>query len=159
MPNVPRDEPNLEEILASNEELVAEIERLRRENEELLNQYSRVSEAMRRAKNPDSVVRPSLKRLLGFVLDACMQLRRVVGGWELSLGQTKKRIFKRLKDIWEIFVQENWYLSDIFPPDSAPVARGDRPLVAPRLRLRYSTIAPAAPRVTGGDVTFADGFP
>ena len=45
-----------------------------------------------------------------------MDVQRTVGGWILKLGD-KARKFRRLADIWYILSQDNWYLSDIFPPE------------------------------------------
>ena len=61
-------------------------------------------------------MRISLKRVLRLAKDACMDVKRTVGGWILRMGD-KARRFKRLADIWDILSQNNWYLSEIFAPD------------------------------------------
>lgn len=116
-----------------------EIEQLRAENQELRSQLAR-------AKNPDPVKRPSFGRVLRLVRNACMELERSAEGkWVLSMGQVS-RTFARLREIWEILIQEDWNLSDIFPlPKPERRATGDVTqslLGKPRHPKRNPCIAP-----------------
>ncbi|MEN9519878.1 MAG: hypothetical protein RLZZ381_2466 [Cyanobacteriota bacterium] len=61
-------------------------------------------------------MRISLKRVLRLAHDACMDVKRTVGGWILRMGD-KARKFRRLADIWDLISQDEFYLSDIFPDD------------------------------------------
>ncbi|MFM2311875.1 MAG: hypothetical protein RLZZ04_1151 [Cyanobacteriota bacterium] len=70
-------------------------------------------------------MRISLKRVLRLAHDACMDVKRTVGGWILKMGN-KARKFRRLADIWDILSQDEFYLSDIFLEDQ---------LIAPELIL------------------------
>lgn len=105
------------------EELAAELERLRQEhaasmerNRSLEQELAAANKTIKRAKDPNPVERPSVKRVLKLVTDACMNLQRVIGGWVLSLGY-KTRRFKKLSDIWELLLADDWYLGDIFPEE------------------------------------------
>ena len=114
------------------EKLKAEIERLKAGMDQLAKELRDIRVRFRKAKDPRPVERPSLKRVMPLVADACMNLCRVRGGWELSMGRLKRR-FRQLTQIWEIFIQEDWHLSDVFPP-----ARRQ----PPRLPLRHPVLAP-----------------
>lgn len=101
------------------EQLKAEIERLKRE-------LAAANITVRCAKDITPVSRPSLKRVLGLAHSACLEVKKVTGGWLLKLGQLTRR-FRSLKDIWSILIQDNWLLSDIFPPQfQAPTTRWPR---------------------------------
>jgi hypothetical protein len=113
--------------------LKSENERLKAENEQLKQELMEAKVNLRRAKNPSPVEKPSFKRVLRLVWDACMNLKKVAGGWLLTMGKLERK-FKSLKLIWELLTQENWYLSDIFPPQKKPTAFKD---AAPRLPKRY----------------------
>ena len=117
------------------EKLKAEIERLKAGMDQLAKELRDIRVRFRKAKDPRPVERPSLKRVMPLVADACMNLCRVRGGWELSMGRLKRR-FRQLKEIWEILIQEDWHLSDVFPPP--PDKRQHRP----RLPLRHPILAP-----------------
>ena len=86
-----------------------------------------------RAKDSSPVERPSFKRVTILVTNACMGLKKVAGGWLLFLGKLQRK-FKSLKQIWLLLTQENWYLSDIFPPQASPPKFKDAP---PRFPKRY----------------------
>jgi hypothetical protein len=101
--------------------------------EQLLRELAEAKLIIRRARDASPVVRPSLKRLMPLVHEACMNLKRIPGGWQLSLGHLRRR-FWRLLDIWNLLTQEEWLLSEIFPPGN------DRP---PRRPRRWPTLAPA----------------
>lgn len=118
--------------------MAGETEDLKAENERLKRELAAAQSMIRRAKDINPVERPSLKRVLELARDACLDVQRVAGGWELSLGQTLKRRFRFLKEIWEILLQESWSLSDIFRADPSGKPK-------PRLPRRYPVLAPWLP--------------
>lgn len=134
-------EETLEELRAEKEKLIAEkeelIEQLTNANENL----ALARETIARAKDPTPVVRPSPRRVQ--ILVECsrngMRLTRTPAGWLLSFGNKLQRLFKRLIDIWEIFVKEDWHLSDIFQPP--PPKR--KAIFAPKLPLRGQVLLPS----------------
>lgn len=117
--------------------MAEEIEELRAENERLRRELAASQATIRRAKDATPVQRPSRKRVVQLVRDACMELARVAGGWELRLGNLKRR-FRFLKQIWEILTADDWSLGEIFPPDGKGKA-------LPRLPKRYPVLAPWLP--------------
>ena len=141
-------------IMTSNE-LKSEIEKIKSENAQLAKDAANVKTALRRAKNPEPVERPSVKRMLSIVSGAFMSLRQLFEGskldkdgkslvpkscgWELSMGNSKRR-FKSLREIWELLTQEDWFLTDIFPPVSAP-----QKTRLPRLPFRHPVLVPRFP--------------
>ena len=144
--------------IMSDNELKAEIEKIKSENAQLAKDTAAARTALRRAKNPQPVERPSVKRMLSIVSGAFMSLRQVFtgfkltrdgsripkpDGWELSMGDLKRQ-FRSLKDIWELLTQEDWVLGDIFPPVPAPNKRRGSPL--PRLPFRYPVLVPRSPQ-------------
>lgn len=119
---------------------------LEAENERLRAELARANAIIRRAKDINPVQRPSWRRVIKLVEDACMSLERIRGGWLLRMGHLVRR-FGALKQIWEILIQEDWYLSDIFPPateQSPPAAR-------PRLPMRSLPLAPKMQLIEGGN--------
>lgn len=141
-----------EDHLMTSNELKAEIEKIKSENVQLAKDAANARTALRRAKNPQPVERPSVKRILSIVNDAYMSLKQLFNGfklvkgkgrvpkccgWELSMGNLKRRRFHSLKEIWELLTQEEWFLSDIFPPVSNRVKR-----LAPRLPFRHPVLVP-----------------
>lgn len=130
----------------NDQELRAENERLKAQNEELLKALADSRAIIRKAKDPRPVQRPSFKRVLELVKNACMDLYRVRGGWELKLGHLKRR-FRCLREAWELLIPEEWSLADIFPP--APAKKTQRP---PRLPFRQPSLAP---RVRAASVLIA----
>ena len=147
-----------EQRIMSNDELKSEIEKIKSENAQLAKDKADARTALRRAKNPEPVERPSVKRMLSIVAGAFMRLRQVFtgfkltrdgsripkpDGWELSMGDSKRR-FRSLKEIWQLLTQEDWFLGDIFPPVPAPKKRRGSPL--PRLPLRHPVLVPRFPQ-------------
>ena len=127
-----------------------ELEKLKAENERLKKELAAAQNTITRAKDINPVQRPSWKRVLQLVRDACMELNRVRGGWELRLGSLKRR-FRFLKQIWEILTAVDWSLSEIFPPD------GKRKRILPRLPKRYPVLAPWLPFTPSSAVEHSDG--
>lgn len=95
----------------------------------------RAEAALRQAKDPNPVQRPSWQRVIKLVSEACMTLERLKSGWLLKLGHLVRR-FKSLKEIWDILTAEDWCLSDIFPP-AKPIYT-----VAPKLPYRAPVLLP-----------------
>ncbi len=93
--------------------LKREVQQLKQENEIVKKDLEQAKQIIRRAKDISPIVRLSLKRVLRLAHDACMDVKRTVGGWILIMGN-KARKFRRLADIWDILSQDEWYLSDIF---------------------------------------------
>jgi hypothetical protein len=120
----------------------AEIQRLREENAALREELRAAQNTIRRAKDINPVQRPSLKRVMRLVADACMSLQKLASGWLLKLGHQGRR-FKSLSQIWELLSGDDWSLGDIFPEESG----GETPRVLerfiPRLPQRHGSLAPA----------------
>lgn len=116
--------------------LLSDIAQMKRQIAEQLAEISRLNKVLRQAKDARPVVRPSIKRVVKLVADACMDIQRVAGGWLLKFGKLTRR-FCKLSEIWEIFTADNWYLSDVFPPvkeqSPPPAARPRTPFRAPVL--------------------------
>ena len=113
-----------DDLRKENERLRQELEKERSEKEVLEQEldYSKKvqakqAEIIARAKNISSIVRPSLPRVKRLCDAACLDVDKVQGGYQLSLGFTLKRVFKKLSQIFDILVSGNWYLSDIFNSD------------------------------------------
>ena len=90
--------------------------RLQQENELIEKDLYRAKQIIRRARDISPIIRLSLKRVLRLAHDACMDVKRTVGGWILKMG-SKARKFRRLADIWDILSQDDFLLSEIFPED------------------------------------------
>lgn len=131
-------EKDLMDKLEQNKRLQEEAQRLRADNEQLRQQLTNTAAAMRRAKDPNPVQRPSAKRVMRLAADACMNLAKTAKGWELSFGSLK-RSFRYLKQIWEIFTAEDWLLSDLFAPGPVETFK------QPRLPFRHPILAGARP--------------
>lgn len=115
--------------------LAAEVERLSAE-------LNRANAIIRRARDASPVQRPSLRRVLVLVGEACMDLMRVKGGWMLKLGRSMARRFRKLSQIWELLIQDDWSLAELFT--EPPKVPKRPPLPPPRLMARNPSIAPAA---------------
>ena len=125
----------------NTEELTAENERLKKEIEGLRQEVKAANNTIRRAKDINPVERPSSKRVLKLVSDACMTISRVASGWMLKL-RDKARRFKRLSQIWELLMVDDWVLSDLFPPPASPPFQ-PRTCPRPTLKKRNPCIAPS----------------
>jgi hypothetical protein len=140
------DDPDKVEIAR----LKARVEELEAQSTDLKEALSEAATALKRAKDPRPVERPTLWRVFQLARSALMQVKRIKGGWLLSMGQKLQRRFIRLRDIWELLSQENWYLGDIFPEansDNYVEGRYVPPPKNPRPKLpqRHGSIAPAEP--------------
>lgn len=87
------------------------IEQLERELEAARAESAALRRKLAEAKNPAPVERPSFRRVKQMASAACCILERVGGKIQARMGD-KVRIFKRLRDAWEFFLQEEWSLSD-----------------------------------------------
>jgi hypothetical protein len=120
------------------ESALAEIARLRTQNDELLNRVRSQSEQIRIAKDISPVERPSLKRVLALAQAACLDLcKSAEGNWILSMGRLK-RGFKKLRDIWDLLISDEWYLMDLFSPPPLPIAK--KSIFTAATHTRYSAI-------------------
>jgi len=100
--------------------LQAEIERLRAENQQLKDQLAEAQQKLREAKDTSPVVRPSFKRTIHLVHQACMSLERCGRKWLLKMGHLQ-RTFASLKEIWQLLNQKDWVLTEIFTTPSKVV--------------------------------------
>lgn len=126
------------------EDLKAEVERLNRE-------LAAAQAMIRRAKNIDPVQKPTFRRVLQLAREACLDIRRVAGGWELSMGDSLKRRFRFLKEIWVLLLQESWSLLDLFTPEPKQQRKAK-----PRKPKRYPPLAPWLPFVSRAEAPHTD---
>lgn len=99
--------------MTETELLELENQQLRERIAQLELQLKEAYVSLKRARDPNQLDRPSFKRVSFLAREACMNLQRVRGGWELSIGHLKRK-FRRLLEIWKILTEEDWCLSDIF---------------------------------------------
>lgn len=137
----------------NNEEMRSELERLRKENEALKQKVKAANNTIRRAKDISPVERPSLRRVMKIANDALMTVTKEGGRWILKMGH-KNRSFKRLGQLWELLIKDDWFLSDIFPPPEPPKERRSF-FPPPWLKKRNPSIAPKAASYGPSDVTFS----
>jgi hypothetical protein len=97
--------------------------KLRQENEIISKDLDQAKQILRRAKDISPIMRLSLQRVMRLAHQACMDVKRTVGGWILRMGD-KARRFRRLADIWDLLSQDDFYLSDIFPEDQLIAIEG-----------------------------------
>ena len=109
-------EPSYEQLQREIIALKRKNARLKEENELVKKDLDSAKQIIRRAKDISPLMRISLKRVLRLAHDACMDVKRTVGGWVLKMG-SKARKFRRLADIWYLLSQDEFLLSDIFPED------------------------------------------
>ena len=124
--------------------LETKIAQLEQENEILKKDLEVAKQVIRRAKDISPLMRISLKRVLRLAKDACLDVRRTVGGWILLMGN-KARKFKRLVDIWDILSQDNWFLSEIFAPDKLIAIDLIQPPKPRKLPIQYYPKQPKVP--------------
>lgn len=131
--------------------LRSENERLRKENEALRQEVRAANNTIRRSKNISPVERPSLKRVMKIANDA-LTITREGGRWSLKLGHLT-RSFKRLGQLWELLIKDDWSLGDILPqPEPKRERRNFFP--SPWLKKRNPSIAPPV-SYGPSDVTFS----
>jgi len=124
---------------ADMESALTEIRRLRTENEELSSRVRSQSEKIRAAKDISPLEKPSLKRVLALAQAACMDIfKSAEGGWVLSIAHLK-RSFKKLRDIWDLLIVDDWCLMDLFsPPPPLPVVK--KSIFTAATHTKYSAI-------------------
>lgn len=134
----------VEQLEDLNKQLKDELKRseaeLKRSEAELKRSQSEAADLRRAiaiAKDPNPVKRCSLKRVQALASNACMAVERLNKGWLLKFGRLERH-FRFLGQIWQILIQEDWALSDVFPPEPP------RQQKAPRLPFRYPVLAPKA---------------
>ncbi len=134
----------------SEEHWAEECRRLEREVADLRAELKEQKQIIARAKDARPIKRSPFLRVLKLVQGACMDLKRVAGGWLLELGN-QARLFKKLSQVWDLFTTDDWVLSEIFNPP--PPQKRDRVLVPkPILPVRYPVIAPAQKVVASSSV-------
>ena len=117
---------SLQQKEAENQIIQQQYQELEQENQRLTEELTEAKNIIRRAKDISPVMRLSLKRVKRLAHHACMDVKRTVGGWILSMGRVARK-FCRLADIWDIISQDDWNLSDVFPDDKL--------ILSPRLLL------------------------
>lgn len=124
----------------NTEEMAARSQRPRKEITDLEVQLRAAERTIRRAKDISPIERPTLKRVMQLAREACLSVQRVKGGWMLKIGDVLSRRFKRLREIWELLIADNWVLSELFhTPEPVRVRR-----ILPRPLLRRNrSIAPS----------------
>ena len=125
----------------SEEYLLKECRRLEREVADLRTEKEQ-KQIVARAKDARLIKRSPFLRVLRLVQSACMDLKRVAGGWLLTFGNNERK-FKRLNQVWGLFIADDWVLREIFNPPPPP--KRDRVLFPkPILPARHYSIAPLA---------------
>lgn len=123
-------------VISELERLREQIERLEAENRELKNKLAR-------AKDPTPVERPSIERCKRMAADACMSIERCDRGWRFRMGwQVCQRIFRRLRDLWEFLLQDEWLIEDLGGFYSPEVLNHKKVKVAPKLPKRNPSLLP-----------------
>lgn len=127
------------QLEAGNERLETEAATLRRSLEQIESELQRsrsesadLRRSLAMAKDPNPVKRFSVKRVQALASNACMETQRLRSGWLLKFGRLERR-FRSLGQIWQILIQEDWALSDLFPREE--------PKQRPRLPFRYPVLA------------------
>lgn len=125
----------------SEEYLLDECRRLEREVEDLRAELKEQKQIVARAKDARPIKRSPFLRVLKLVQGACMDLKRDRNGWLLEFGNHSRK-FKRLNQVWDLFIADDWVLSEIF--NQVPPPKRDRISVPkPILPKRYPPEAPA----------------
>lgn len=119
-----------------NKQFETKVSQLEAENKRLEAESSALRRTIAEAKDPSPVKRCSFKRVMALASAACLSLQRLRSGWLLKLGHLERR-FRSLGQIWQILIQEDWALSDVFPP--SPTAQ------RPRLSERHPVLAGVHP--------------
>lgn len=135
-------EAEIEQTKRTNEQLEAELKRSQAElnhiltkNEHLTAENQSLRRTVAEAKDISPIQRPPFNRVKALAANACMTLQRLPNGWLLKLGHLERR-FRFLKQIWQILIQDDWALSDVFPPEP--------PAHRPRLPFRHPVLASKA---------------
>jgi hypothetical protein len=105
--NSDRDKRELERLQGENE-------RLRKVVGSLEKQVKTLKETIRNAKDISPIERISFARVRRLAREACMEIARQGKQFILSMGKTT-RAFRKLRQIWDLLIEDDWYLSDIFP--------------------------------------------
>lgn len=127
----------IKRIVAELEQVKAERDGLSAENKRLTAENQSLRRVVAEAKDPSPVQRASFKRVQALAANACLSLQRLRSGWLLKLGHLERR-FRSLGQIWQILIQEDWSLSDVFPRE--PVKHQQ-----PRLPFRHPVLAAKCP--------------
>jgi hypothetical protein len=101
-------------IILTPEQLKEEIAKRDRIIAEQDKQIARLKKKIRNAKDISPVERTSFARVRRLAREACMEIHRQGKQFILSMGKTT-RAFRKLRQIWDLLIEDDWYLSDIFP--------------------------------------------
>lgn len=116
------------------EQLEVENNRIKADLSRSQSEASDLRRALAQAKDPSPVKRCSLKRVQALATNACMAVQRVASGWLLKFGRLERH-FRFLGQIWQILLQEDWALSDVFPSEPSKQQK------ALRLPFRHPVLA------------------
>jgi len=90
-------------------------------------QLAHYKNLVRWAKDLSPVVKPSFARVKRMADEACLELTKEGKHFVISMGNKCRRVFRKLRDIWEFLSQDDWALSDLFPqldPQKAAKPKG-----------------------------------
>lgn len=126
-------------------ELERELAQIKAQNERLESENRQLKDKLARAKNPEPVERPSLERCQRMAGDACMSIEKCDRGWRFRMGwQVCRRIFRKLRDVWEFLLKEEWEMSELggfaYPDQTQP--KPERQRIKPQLPRRNPSILP-----------------
>ena len=76
-------EHTIKELEAENQIIKQQYKEIKGENERLKQELQEARQTIRYAQNISPILRPSLKRVLRLAHDACMDVKKTVGGWIL----------------------------------------------------------------------------
>ncbi len=93
--------------------MTEDFDQLYQEIERLQTEVTRLKEIIRNAKDTTPVQRVTYHRVLRLAREACMDLVKEGKKWILKMGNLTRE-FKTLRQIWEVLIQDDWILSDIF---------------------------------------------
>lgn len=125
-------ENTIQQLETENQLIEHRYHEVERENEILTKDLEQAKQTIRQAKDISPIIRLSLKRVLRLAHQACMDIKRTVGGWILKMGD-KARKFRRLADIWDILSVDEFILSEIFPKNKLVAVDA---ILPPRRRTR-----------------------
>lgn len=120
-----------------------ELQRLKEQIERLEAENKQLKDKLARAKDPTPVERPSIERCKRIAADACMSIERTDRGWRFRMGgEVCKRVFTRLRDLWEFLLQDEWLIEDLggFHPPDALIPQKVK--VLPKLPKRNPSLLP-----------------
>lgn len=120
-----------------------ELQRLKDRIDQLETENRQLRDKLARAKDPTPVERPSIERCAKMASDACMSIEKCESGWRFRMGwQVCQKVFRRLRDLWEFLLQDEWLIEDLGGFYSPELLKHKKAKVAPRLPKRNPSILP-----------------